>query len=362
MWEWEEGVFFLLGFGCELISLWGMAEIRNENHCRAWGMQEGMAHIGRKMLNHGWRFQALSAVVLVWGVIAPAAAQAQVPEICRQNNGANILKCQKTCASACKDVKFRYKRVGGKLIYKEKCNQLLETPEAQRADAEGCTPPPPPPPEMNMSYRECLEKVENFFRDYKLPPPPDNSLKVYYTKKELPMCGVPIDKLKYTFECMQMEYSRISKEAGSLRAEGFGGIAGCKEASKYTDQQLKAFQDRAEKLVAAAKTLSGDFDGLDNCQKLITGWFDKVDKACEKVPWAGCKKMIADQRNLVSPTLRDISQQAKQIKTGLVQSLQDGREMLKNVNAMRIMCPRVRRCEVFGTCKQGTSGFGQMSD
>ncbi len=86
--------------------------------------------------------QSLKRRLSQWGRVATGAAllivmptstiAAQVPEICRQNNGANILKCQKTCAKACEDPEFQYAEVNGKAIYEAKCEKVLAIPEAQR--------------------------------------------------------------------------------------------------------------------------------------------------------------------------------------------------------------------------------------
>ena len=47
-----------------------------------------------------------------------------VPEICKQENGKNILKCPRTCRRACEDADFFLTKVNGKRVYDVPCAKI----------------------------------------------------------------------------------------------------------------------------------------------------------------------------------------------------------------------------------------------
>ena len=268
------------------------------------------------------------ARMLLGGMVAlllstPLAAQ-RIPEICRQNNGDNILKCQKTCAKACEDPEFQYAVINGKAIYEANCEKVLEIPESQRKDAPGCDSPPPPPP--NMDYDECLRKVAEAFKDYKPPIPKEpgpiqDIMKLRYDPEF--SCATPLKKLIGNLICARDKYRAIFMQINLIQQSGASNVDSCENIGKFSKEEFKKYANMASQIVDDASRLSKDIQALSTCKNALVELYEKsLPGKCEaiKSKFPQCNKFVQSMRKRITPYMdfiEKISVTIKEKKTTL---------------------------------------------
>ena len=275
------------------------------------------------------------ALVLAAGTGAAHAQSVRVPEICKKDNGAHILTCQKTCAPACDDPEFQFATVNGKAIYEGKCDKLLSIPENARKDGERCHIRKKRK-RSHLTYEQCHKKVEEYFKDYPVPPPPPGALRESFEKR--PSCATPIKKLQAEFICVRDQYFIITEGAKRLSSAGFGEVKSSELLCKLSKEQFTSNAKQAEHLLKSARLLEKAFNKLDECRSRIVTWSQGVRGVCKTaVNFPSCEKIVADQERQRAPLLKVITAQAKALGENIA-SLKKNAGTLKNLYSFTVDC------------------------
>lgn len=233
---------------------------------------------------------------------------AKIPSICSRNDGTYILKCPKTCASACSDVVFK-----NLLKNQKKCKKLRRIPVSRRYDGQGCMPPKKTRPKL--TYPECKQKIDTHFKKFTKPKAPLGPLQTVFDNR--PGCATPIKRLLARFVCLRDASKATSGGVAELTRAGLRGLDDSSKLCALKKVDFKYYTQLSTQLISQGDLLTDDFAELDACRKSLIGWTDKLKTACRNATFPNCDNVVTQLAKKRAPMMKGITNLSDKMRTQL---------------------------------------------